>query len=116
MITIKQAFEIRKQILDGKWSADARSLYEFKPEEVECYNLTNGNCELWVANGLLFLGLKFKEIGKFGCRYRYVKLPFVCKLIIFGAAMRAKSAAEFKKLKEVRAAAKLAVVGLTNQL
>jgi hypothetical protein len=112
MIAIKQAFEIRKQILNGQWVGCARSEYEFKPEKIQCYKLENGNCELWVANGLLFLELKFKEAAN----YRYVKLPFICKLIIYGPAMRMKYTYESKELKRVRAAAKLAVDVLTKML
>lgn len=116
MISINQALEIRKQILNGEWVGDARATYHFKPEDITCYNLKKDCCELWVANGLWSLGLKFIERRNFSCEYKYVKIPFLCKLIIYRQAMRAKASAEAKELKRVRSAAKLAVAGLTKHI
>lgn len=109
MITIKQAIEIRKQILAGEWIAEARLEYDFKPESAQCYSLKKDGCDLWVANGLLFLELKFGNSVK---GYTYVKLPFICKLIIWGPAMRLKSKAEKDFLNMVRVNAKNAVDGI----
>ncbi len=82
MITIEQAFEIRGQIIRGEWFAPVIQKYSFDPLDLQCYELERGNLSIWVANG--FLGMKFREGS------HCLKIPFICKLVIYNAAMSEK--------------------------